>query len=161
MNKGNLVFVRGKGIIPALIRYFDKGQFNHVALAVSPISIAEADVNIESRVDPFIPDSYDYYEVIDLGLTDEQSDRVVESSKSYLGRKYDEPQILWYVLKYFFKLKGPDKFNNPNNLICSEFVFDVLDKAGILKDLNIKGGSIDITPNQLYDLVKYVSKSRT
>lgn len=157
MKKGNLVFVRSSGFISEVIRYFDPGPFNHVALAVSSNQIAEANVNIKSRIDPFNPGSYEYYEIIDLGLTDDQIERVMESSKYYLGRKYDDWQIAWYILKHFLKVKGRDKFNNPNNLICSEFVFDIFDKAGVLKDLGITGGSIDITPNQLYDLVNYVS----
>lgn len=160
MKAGNLVFVRSSGFIPDAIRYFDPGKWNHVALAVSPNQIAEADVNMLSKIDPFNPGIYEEYEIVDLGLTQEEVSRILVSSKNYLGRKYDNWQIGWYVVKHFLKLKFNDPFNNPNNLICSELVFDVLDKAGIFKDLNINGGSIDITPNELYDLVKYASKNK-
>lgn len=35
MEARDLGFARSKGIIPALIRFFDKGRFSHVAIAYS------------------------------------------------------------------------------------------------------------------------------
>ncbi|MDR4281821.1 hypothetical protein FO523_22500, partial [Bacillus subtilis KCTC 1028 = ATCC 6051a] len=104
---------------------------------------------------------YSYYEILDLGLSSEQQEKVVEISKAYIGKKYDYAQIFGYIIKNLFHLKGKILFNNPNNLICSELVFNVLDHLGITNDLGITGEvrGIDLTPNELYDLLKYLSKS--
>lgn len=162
MNRGSIIFVRRKGIISKLIRLFDhRGKFSHVAIAISDTEILEADINIVSRVKKFNLKEYSYYEILDLGLSSEQQEKVVEISKAYIGKKYDYAQIFGYIIKNLFHLKGKILFNNPNNLICSELVFNVLDHLGITNDLGITGEvrGIDLTPNELYDLLKYLSKS--
>ncbi|MED3824979.1 hypothetical protein P4561_14890 [Priestia flexa] len=45
-------------------------------------------------VDAFDPTEYNYYEIMDLGLTKEQRDRVVGSSLTQLGKRYDYGQIV-------------------------------------------------------------------
>lgn len=161
VKKGDLVFVQGKGIIAKIIRYFDKGTFSHVAIAVSNHDVIEADVDTKVAIRPFLAKNWNVIEVIDLGLTDEQRGEVFESAFELLGTRYDYIQLLWYAFKKVFKLNGRNRLNNPHYVICSELVFIALDKSGILKDLGIadtfKNGT-DLTPNQLYDLVKYVSK---
>ncbi|WP_353856819.1 YiiX/YebB-like N1pC/P60 family cysteine hydrolase [Bacillus sp. Bos-x628] len=162
MTKGNIIFVRKKNIISKLIRLFDnRGKFSHVVIAVSKDEILEANINMVSRIKKFNSKEYSYYEILDLGLSSAQQEKVVEISKEYIGKKYDYAQIFGYVLKNLFHLKGKNLFNNPNNLICSELVFDILDRLGITNDLGITGEirGIDLTPNELYDLLKYLTKS--
>ncbi|MED3976179.1 YiiX/YebB-like N1pC/P60 family cysteine hydrolase [Priestia megaterium] len=160
MKKGDIVFVRGKGWLSKVIRYFDSGEFSHCAIAVSKYRIIEANYNTRVSVSIFDESKYDLIEVIDLGLSDKQRDIVYERAMKYLGKKYDYFQLIWYALKKVFHFKGRNLLNNPNDMICSELVFIALDESGILRDLGINdtvtNGS-DLTPNELYDLVKYVS----
>ncbi|MEH7209917.1 YiiX/YebB-like N1pC/P60 family cysteine hydrolase [Priestia megaterium] len=164
MKSGDIVFVQGRGILARLIRFFDKGTFSHCAIAVSDNKIIEAQYFAKVRIDPFDPTEYNYYEIIDLGLTKEQRNRIVGSSLKRLGKRYDYGQIVWYVLKDVFHLKGDNRFNNPNNLICSELAYIVLEESGVMhmlgepRDGTFRG--IDLTPNQLYDLLKYLSNKK-
>lgn len=161
MKRGDIVFVQGKGIIADIIRYFDKGKFSHCAIAINERQVIEADIDTKVAVRKFESDKWNVVEVIDLGLTNHQRLAVYHRAIEHLGTKYDYVQLLWYALRKIFHLKGDNFLNNPKYVICSEFVFIVLDEAGILKDLGIEESfrqGTDLTPNQLYDLVKYVSK---
>lgn len=47
-------------------------------------------------------------------------------------------------------------------MICYELVYLVLSESGVLDELGIAVSiynGIDLTPNELYDLVKYLSKN--
>lgn len=161
MRRGDIVFVQGKGIVAKVIRFFDKGTFSHVCIAINNRQVIEADVDTKVAVRKFDEDKWDIIEVIDLGLTNHQRLAVYHRSLEYLGTKYDYVQLLWYAIRKIFNLKGRNLLNNPKHVICSELVYIVLEEAGILKDLGIadtiRNGS-DLTPNELYDLVKYINK---
>ena len=162
MNTGNLVFVQGKGIISKIIRFFDEGDYSHVAIAVDYDTVIEADVNTKVVCREFVPDKYSKITIMDLGLTPDEAMRVVDEAQKLIGKRYDYKQLIWYGLKRLFNLEGRNRFNNPKNIICSELVFIVLSEAGILDELGIKYDhivGIDLTPNELYDLVKFVSVS--
>lgn len=164
MKSGDIIFVQGRGILSRLIRLFDRGTFSHCAIAVSRNKIVEAQYLTRVSIDVFDPTDYNYCEVLDLGLTKEQRERIVNASLKQLGKKYDYTQLIWYVLKDLFHLKGKNKFNNPHNLICSELAYIVLEESGVMhtlgepRDGTFRG--IDLTPNQLYDLLKYLSNNK-
>ena len=156
MNKGDIIFVRGKSLKSRIVRLFDKGRFSHVAVCVSEEIILEADFFTKSHMVKFDESKYDDIEVIDLGLSDELRFMVAEIALDYVGKNYDYAQLFGYAVEKVFHCKR-NLFNNPNNLICSELVFHILDRIGILDDLQIGSEGEDLTPNQLYDLVKYIS----
>ncbi|KEK23929.1 YiiX/YebB-like N1pC/P60 family cysteine hydrolase [Bacillus gaemokensis] len=159
MKQGDVVFLQGKSFISKAVRLFDKGTFSHVAIAMSGTHILEADFDTRVAIVPFDKTQFNIIEVIDLGLNKEERSKVVAMGSKMVGKKYDYMQIIWYMISKLLRLKGKNRFNNPNNYICSELVFAVLEEAGVLEELCIKGGSygIDMTPNQLYDLLKYIS----
>lgn len=159
MKQGDIVFLQGKSFISKAVRFFDKGTFSHVAIAMSGTHILEADFDTRVSIVPFDKNEFNIIEVIDLGLNKEERSRVVAMGSKMVGKKYDYMQIIWYMISKLLRLKGKNRFNNPNSYICSELVFAVLEEAGILKELCIKDGSrgIDMTPNQLYDFIKYIS----
>lgn len=162
MNKGDIVFVKGKSIISKTIMAFDKGKFSHCGIAISDSMMIEAEYSHKTGAVKFDPSNYLDYEVIDLGLTATQRESIRRESFAMVGKKYDFGQIIWYVIGDLFNIKGKNRFNNPNNLICSELVYIVLNNSNVLDDLGIvesfsKG--IDLTPNQLYDLLKFASKN--
>lgn len=161
MKKGDIVFLQGKGFISRIVRFFDGGgKFSHVAIAVSDTRVIEADIGTRVSVRPFERNNYNIIEVVDLGLSINKRREVVNSAMKMIGVKYDYVQLIWYGLKRLFKVKGKNRLNNPKYVICSELVFIALDEIGVLKELGInishKEG-IDLSPNELYDLVKYVS----
>lgn len=162
MKRGDIVFVQGKGVISRIVRFFDGGgTFSHVAIAISDSKVIEADVDTKVAVRPFENDRYNVIEVIDLGLTSKQRMDVYNLALKHVGKRYDYLQLLWYGLRRLLGLKGRNIFNNPHYVICSELVFLVLDEIGILDELGISNDvnrGIDLTPNELYDLVKFVSK---
>lgn len=162
MKKGDIVFAQGKGLIGKTIRFFDKGKFSHVAIAVSDKHVIEADYDTSVAITVFDPREYSYIEIIDLNLTEDERNKVVDIGIKYIGRRYDYLQLIWYVFKKIFRLKGRNLFNNPKNMICSELVWRILDEMGVIKELDLNGihYGIDLTPNQLYDLLKHVSKNK-
>jgi hypothetical protein len=160
VRRGDIVFVQGKGIIADITRFFDKGKFSHCAIAISDSKVIEADIDTRVAVRPFVREDYVIVESIDLGFTSQQRMDVYNSALKHVGRRYDYIQLIWYALRKWLRLKGHNRLNNPRYVICSELVFIILDETGILDELGIKETAFrgtDLTPNELYDLVKYVS----
>ncbi len=161
VKQGDIVFVQGNGLISKLVRLVDKGTFSHVAIAVSETHIIEATAGSKVDVIPFDKSEYNIIEVVDLGLTAHQRRMVYSCAMKYVGTRYDYLQLIWYILKKMFRLTGKNRLNNPHNMICSELVYVALNEARVLEELGIKDSfryGKDLTPNELYDLVKYVSK---
>lgn len=161
MKTGNLIFCQGNGFVSKLIRFIDKGEFSHVAIVYDSDSVIEAEYDTRAVHRIFNPDKYNKIAIADFGLTERQTDAVMYEAQFLLGKRYDYLQLLGYIIKRIFRLEG-NRLNNPNNLICSELVFIVLDKSGVLNDLNIKHEFLvgsDLTPNQLFDLINYSAKS--
>lgn len=146
---GDVVFVRGKGIISTLIKWIDKGEFSHVVIALENGNCINAEYGTRISIVPF---EYDDYKVIDLKLTKEEKKILNRIAQNYVGKKYDYGEILHILLKRFFKYKGRNRFNSPNNYICSGLVNDLLTSIGKIPD----GTDLtDCTPNQLYSYLNY------
>lgn len=146
MKTGDVVFVREKGIIPSIIRFFDRGKFNHVAIFVSDTEILEAEYNTKVRMIKF---PYDDYEVISLNLTDEQQEKVKSFAPQFVGENYDFLEILSIWFRICFGITELGKFNNPKSVICSELV------AYFLENLKIAPiGTELLAPNELYTFLK-------
>lgn len=144
MRTGDIVFIRGTGIISNIIKWVDKGEFSHVVIALSETTCLTVEYNTRVKEIEF---EYEDYEVVDLGLTETERAQLKSMAKSAIGKRYDYGQIIYLLLKRFFKLKGKNRFNSPNNYICSELVNYLLirlDKIPLGTELT------DCTPNQLY-----------
>jgi hypothetical protein len=154
---GDIIFVRGNSIISKIIRFFDTGRFSHVCIAVSNTHILEAQYLNRVEIKPF------YYgkkeiEIVDLGLNEDQKLKVISVGLSLTGTWYDYTQLFYYVFKKIFKLEGRNFLNNPNNLICSELINQILIKNGYIeKHEQVE----DLTPNQLYNFLKNICKSES
>lgn len=141
---GDILFERGQTPISWFIKKLDKGDFSHVAIALSPTHILEAQYGVDTRIAPFY---FEDYEIVDLGLTDEERDQIVHLGIQLVGRHYDYHQIIGYLLKYIFGLDDIKKFNSPNNLICSETIDFLLFSIGKIPEEVYLGGH---TPNELF-----------
>lgn len=139
MQAGDIVFVRSKGVLPTLIRLWDKGYYSHVAVAVSDKHIVEAQYG---RTINFVPLEYDNYTVVRPTLTPIQRDLVVHNAIDLVGVKYDYKEILGIMLKRRKKL------NDPKALICSEVVNYLMYHVGYIQKLH------NYTPNELFTYFK-------
>ena len=138
MRAGDIVFVRGTSAISTAVRYFDPGEFSHVAIAVSETHILEAQWYTKTRITNFY---FNNYQIIDLNLTEEERDYIVHAGIQLVGKWYDYKQILGVVLR--------NPSNNPNYLICSEIIASLLSQIGKYEYKEV----IDLNPNQLYQLL--------
>lgn len=145
MRAGDIVFVRGHSIISRLVKWIDKGgEFSHVSVAVSESHIIEAEYSTRVTIRPF---QYEDYEILDLGLSDLERVWIATLAKEEVGKWYDYGQVLWIILRRFFRMEGENRFNSPNNFICSELVNYLLYEIHkIPPGTNLT----DCTPNQLY-----------
>lgn len=142
---GDVVFVRGKGTIPSLIRFFDKGRFNHVAVFISETDIIEAEYDTNVRITKF---KYTDYEIVYMNLTDAEKSTLLSVAHQFVGERYDLPEIFRLWVKIVFNWGGLDKFNNAREVVCSELTADLLESVG-----KVKKGMENITPNELYILL--------
>jgi hypothetical protein len=134
LETGNIIFIRGSSPISDLVRYFDKGEFSHVCIALSDTHIIEAEWSTKSVITPF---KYEDYEVINLNLSEEQKDKLIRKAIQLTGRWYDYPQLINYIFSGV-------RLGSPKNLICSEIAYLLLFEVGI--DV----GDSNISPNELY-----------
>ena len=139
MKAGDIIFVRGNTILSKCIRYFDKGEFSHVAIAVSDTHVLEAQYFTKSRITPMY---FTDYEIIDLGFTDEERMDTIKIGIELVGVWYDYFQAISYIFR--------TGFNNPNHYICSEMIAILLDRLG-KEQFQLE---TNITPNQLYKKLK-------
>jgi hypothetical protein len=151
MSIGDIIFVRGKTPLSHIIRYFDPGEFSHAAISLTDNGshILEAQYFTKVRIVPFY---FNDYEVISLGLTDEEKCKLVQLGLQMVGKYYDYGTIIWYVLENIFNLDRKQIWNNPNNLICSELIDMLLFALNKIPDGEYLG---DKTPNELYEDFKH------
>lgn len=148
MRCGDLVFVRGKSPISKLINLFD-GQFSHVGIIVSDKgAVLESQRFTESRIVPF---NYEDYEVVDLGLSEEQREEILKLAVDLTGIRYDYSQIFGLLLNRLFGTKG---WNNPTNMICSELLVYLLFQIDWFEDVKEADRMLEFTPNELYRYLK-------
>lgn len=160
MKKGDIVFIQGGTLISKIIRYFDKGDFTHVGIALNDSLMIEAEYNKRVSVVNFNKElaggRIKSYEVVDLKLTREQREAIYIHAMKFKGVRYDYLQIASFVMN---KLFGWKLFNSRRKFICSELVFEVLDKSNVLQDLGVDYIGEDIakyTPNELYNFIKTI-----
>ncbi|MFD2671799.1 hypothetical protein [Marinicrinis sediminis] len=143
LKTGDIVFVRGKTFLSRIIRFFDRGEFSHVAIALSPTHILESQYLVNVRIAPF---QYKDFEVVRLNLAEKQRNLIISNGIQMVGRKYDYMRILGHILKR--------PFNSISKLICSEVIEELL--------VSVKWMSKDDTgrtPNELYIKLNQIDKS--
>lgn len=144
MRAGDIIFVRGKSPLSKIIRFFDKGKYSHVAIAISQTHIIEAQYFTKVRV---VENYYKDYDILDLNLSENERSRVAVEGIQYVGKYYDYFQALWYSLRYVFNLETSQIWNSPNSMICSELIDLLLYDVGVVREHKYIG---NLTPNELY-----------
>ncbi len=136
METGDLIFVRGDSLVSKAVRFFDKGEFSHVAIALSDSHILEAQYFTKSRITPMY---FSDYEIMKIPLTENEQHEALEIGVDLVGKWYDYLQIIGYVLN--------SNFNNPRQLICSEMIALFLFRLG---KINNYEEYAYLKPNELY-----------
>ena len=140
---GDIIFVRGTGLISRLIRFFDgRGEFSHVVIAISETEIIESNWNMKSKIVEmhYLEEDYEIIRLADM--SQEEKDNLRHVAESLEGKLYDYFQILAILFK--------SRLNNPRYLICSELVYLILFEIGYGKDTKL----LNSTPNELYNKLK-------
>lgn len=148
-NIGDIVFERGKTPISVLIKWIDKGEFSHVGVILSKEGhLLEAQYGTHLRIVPFY---FKDYEIVSMNFSEEERSKILRIGIELVGKHYDYSQIFGYLLRYLFGFKDIQRFNSPNNMICSEVIDYILYSLGkIPKEIYIGGH----TPNELYKFLK-------
>lgn len=148
MRAGDVIFMKPVNFIGRMVTRIDGGPYSHVAIAVSSTHIVEAQGFRRSRIWPVYGKDV---LVIDLGLTDEQREQIVENAISITGRWYDYKLIAGYFLRNVFKWEIKALWNGKNNLICSELV------ASLLLSVGYKGAREfyheNVSPRELLEIL--------
>lgn len=138
MQKYDLIFYKGNNVLGRLIRWITNSPYSHVAMYLGDNHIVEANYFNTLRVKhlKYKRHQYDVYRVKDLN--NEHYCKIDEYIKIHVNSKYDYRELL-RILFPFMRIK-----DNLSKLICSEFIYDCFNYAGIcLLDNDIT------TPNDL------------
>lgn len=157
---GNIVFVHGTGPISKIIEWFS-GRLSHCCMIVSDSgSILESQYLTNTIIRNF---HYKNYEIIDLGLTDEQRKQIQLLALDFVSEhpNYGYKQLFWYPLKDWFHFKGRNPWNNPFKVDCSELVIDMLKEIGWFDNKEQVKYLQDKTPTQLYKILKNEMKNKS
>jgi hypothetical protein len=117
---------------------------------VNEYEMLEAQYLRKSNIVPFY---FENYEVISLGLSDEQKLKIKELAPKLVGHQYDYIQVLSYLAREFFKHFRI--INSPKSYICSEIVEILLQEVGAIpSDKHLT----DLSPNELYKYLTSIKK---
>jgi uncharacterized protein YycO len=140
MRAGDLIFVSGHDLLSNTIRWFDPGQFSHVAVALSDTHLIESQYLTNVRIAEM---DYEDYEIVDVGLSDSQRDQLVHLAIELVGKKYD----YFFIIGLMFNERG---WNHPNELICTEVAIDLFKTLNIIPHTDV---SPVVKPNEFYRYV--------
>lgn len=152
MQTGDIVFVRGNSWLSDIIRWVDKGEFSHVAIAVSPTHVLEAQYNKKVNI---VPLRYSDFEIVPMHLNSYEKKQLEDYIPSLVGKWYDYLYAVGLFFKAVFRIDGFGNWGRPDKVICSELV------TKALHHLNIIGKEFShISPNPLYEIATDISEKR-
>lgn len=145
---GDIGFVAGRSFLDRVIEFFDNGNYNHCFIVMPKNSILESQYLTNTRI---VASRFKNSEVtyLSLNLTDEQKDKLIHTSFTYLEDKYDIKQLFGILFHDLFYLNTNVTWNDKKKLICSELVVDVLHDIGYLTETEY-GKLYGTTPNLLF-----------
>lgn len=157
-----------RGIFPALIRFFTQSHWTHCFITLNPVQGLEAvlEAGPEVQVVPYIrnyfyseTDTYELYECIgpDAELYIERAASFVYYD--YVGEKYGNLQLLWFIYRYIAEALGFDVRKQVNwindGVICSELVYWFIAQLGAnYKETLSNYTSSTIHAEDLYRIIK-------
>lgn len=143
---GDVLLVKGKGLVSFLVKLFTRSKYSHVALAVSNNRVIEIDWKYRLQIRSIEHEEYDVYR-LNRGLTNEETFIILSYVYSLIGSKYDFSKIFSLVFEILFSRRGKRIFDNPNKFICSDIIDSAYQKIGV--DLVPHYADQDTTPDDL------------
>jgi Permuted papain-like amidase enzyme, YaeF/YiiX, C92 family len=138
MQTGDIVFFKGKSWISKIISRLTGSPYTHVAIALTPDLILEADRFIKVRLRAI--EDHEVYSIKRYeDITEEQKELIFAGGISFLGVKYDYLNILLWLLSLLFNFNGHGLVNNANSVYCSELV----DRLYLLADIDLLPNNVD------------------
>jgi cell wall-associated NlpC family hydrolase len=129
MQIGDIVLVKGPGIISEAIEWAENGAYSHVCMYAGNGKVIEA-----QGARPIGYRSLSFYEGhYDIGYvnaTREQRLRTLHSAESKIGQKYGWGLIFVLFLKLVLHINRP--YNKHMGLVCSNFVVDAWKDGGVI-----------------------------
>lgn len=143
---GDVLLVKGNGVISKLIKLVTRSKYSHVSLAISDTYVIEIDWKYRLQIRPIEYKSFDVYR-LNRDLTNEDLFKMLDYAYSLIGTKYDFSKIVSLFFEMIFGKRGKMLFNNPSKYICSDIVDLAYQQIGI--DLVEKYGEQDVTPDDI------------
>lgn len=146
LQPGDILIQGGGGFISKAIKFFTKSKYSHVMIVWDYGFVVDATwpEGVRIRELSKVKKAADVFRLY-RNLTNFELYRLNQAIGFYIGHNYDIPQFFGYLL---FGFKGPNKWNSPSNMICSELIDRVYHEALKIDLLeNIDKG--DATPKQL------------
>lgn len=130
---GDIIFYESTTFIGSIIRKITNSPFSHVALAVSPTEIVEANAFIRSRKVTFTPEKCKRIKVLRTKqpLTYAQERTLVINSDKLLNKGYDYLGITRLFAKTLFRFNLDGRKDDLTKLWCSEMVDYAYETIGI------------------------------
>ncbi len=132
-NVGDIIFYESTTFFGKIIRKVTKSPFTHVAVAVGPDEIVEANAFIKSRRVKFSKENCRGIKVLRLKkpLTDFEKGHLKFRCNEVLGRHYDYKGVIVLLLKILFRIKTEKIPEDITRLWCAELVDHVFEAIGI------------------------------
>lgn len=153
---GDVIFVKGTGLVSRMIRFVTKGKWSHCAIFLNEDTILETEWSTKCRIININDTDYleKEHEIVNVQLNEEQENLLKVISYMSLGKKYD----FWLIFKLFIKSVFGLKVNKNSyeKLVCSELVGYVLLSLGIFtyNETHVANTS----PEELYHILKEKTK---
>lgn len=139
MQTGDILLIKGKGILSSAVRFVDKGKYTHVAIALTETKILEAQYFTRSRI---ISNPYKDYDIIRLDLSNVDKQDILKLAVELSGSWYDYKKIIGILLR--------KPWDNPNTMICSELIGIMLYHLGYEQELSLEYMA-SLTPHTLHE----------
>lgn len=123
------IFLRQKGFIPSLIRFFDGGFFNHVAVLEDSAYVIEAQLGtgVSRNLVYNLRSSSEAFAIVELsGLDDTQG---LTFLRKQLGKQYDLPAIFGLFIRDLFG--SSPNIENRMSWYCDELMLQTAVEAGM------------------------------
>lgn len=155
---GDIIMYKPRSIIGWVISKITHSPYSHVAIAISPDKIFEANVFINSRIVSIYSDYVGYdkniHHIYRLSEIDSsQKTNIQIMARQLKDKPYDYKQIFGLFMRLVFNWKT-SLFNDLNKFICSEIIDRMYYCSGVKRKDKIN--LFNITPNEL--LEKYTLK---
>lgn len=136
IQEGDLIFIKGKGIIQEAIEDISHSPYSHCAILIKTNELIEAQFGRKTgwQALDIYKDVSDVYRCDEM--TEEQRKIVIDYVVSCIGEKYSVKLILWEGLHYVFHIDCPMEEEHEHD--CSQLIVDGFRRANLDPNANLR-----------------------